>query len=335
MTFIIVGMILYFVLQNKKTEINQLEQQRSDQISDFAVPSSAIDPNDGTVASPEMRGNFVEKSLSKVLVNILKTPEGRAFLEKTIRPAQDPVSGTQYTIKSNNALVLNELFKIKTTVEGSGPKASCGHFVRVNYKITDSHNHIMDSGINKSLHLGEMEIIPALDSIISGMKIGEKRTAVIHQKYAYGAPNFRGNKPHKLAEYYLADITLLDIKPDNFTDDSVKIFDDEIAYAIPCLCGDFIEFNAKISEVSGKVIFDSRKANKKTSMTLGNSAYPMIFSHALFNKIPVGTRTVICKGSHLRSLASEKMSTIFPKEQPKSDEFYLIEFSDLSIAQHR
>ena len=31
-------------------------------------------------------------------------------------------------------------------------------------------------------------------------------------------------------------------------------------------------------------------------MKIGNLNYPMIFSHALHNKIPVGTRTVIAKG---------------------------------------
>jgi hypothetical protein len=36
-------------------------------------------------------------------------------------------------------------------------------------------------------------------------------------------------------------------------------------------------------------------------MQIGNLSYPLIFSYALHNKIPIGSRTVIAKGKLFKS----------------------------------
>ena len=60
-------------------------------------------------------------------------------------------------------------------------------------------------------------------------------------------------------------------------------------------------------------------------MKIGNLNYPMIFSHSLHNKIPVGTRTVIAKGKCFKSFASDN-STIFPNKILPEDEHFMVEF---------
>ena len=77
---------------------------------------------------------IIEKSVSKVLINVLKTQEGRSFLEKIVRPANSPVAGN-YTVKVNDGSIFKELFKIETLIDGEGPQVSCGHLVTVNFEI--------------------------------------------------------------------------------------------------------------------------------------------------------------------------------------------------------
>lgn len=43
-------------------------------------------------------------------------------------------------------------------------------------------------------------------------------------------------------------------------------------------------------------MYDSKSSGNKINMKIGNLAYLVIFSYALHNKIPLGTRTVIAKG---------------------------------------
>ena len=60
-------------------------------------------------------------------------------------------------------------------------------------------------------------------------------------------------------------------------------------------------------------------------MQIGNLVYPMIFSHTLHNKIPVGNRTVITKGKFFKSYASN-FSTIFPETTLPENEYFMLEF---------
>ena len=55
--------------------------------------------------------------------------------------------------------------------------------------------------------------------------------------------------------------------------------------------------------------------------------YPMIFSHALYGKIPTGTRTIIANGSNYKALGMGN-SIIFPKEQLPANEYFMLELSD-------
>ena len=54
-------------------------------------------------------------------------------------------------------------------------------------------------------------------------------------------------------------VTLKEIMPQNFVDEDVKVFDDEIAYKLPLLCGGNSVYNARITKLSNsEVIYDSK-----------------------------------------------------------------------------
>ena len=318
LTILIAAAIIYIVVDAKQAIMPPPPPETQPTISD---------PLDPTAPRPEIEGGFIEKSISKVLINVIKSPEGRSFLEKVVRPADQSITG-EYTQKVNNNSITTELFRMETSAPGDGPKVSCGHTVTVQYEILNMQRVIVESG-TKTFTLGTRDIVPALSNVVVGMRKGETRKATSPKLFAYDSPNFNGKQPPFPTDYYQIKAHLVDVKIDNFVDDNVKIFDDEIAYIVPYLCGDPATFDAKIMRINGEVIYNSVDRNHKITMNIGDNSYPMIFSHALFNKTPFGTRSVICTGKHLQTLSTEPSKLSYKSlPQLNQTEFFLIEFSN-------
>jgi hypothetical protein len=278
---------------------------------------------------PELEGGFLERSLSKLLINVLKTPEGRTFFENMIQPVNKPITADSSGFVLDGAKFIEGMFRMKTSGEGAVGPASCGHIASISYTITTMDDIIVDKG-SKSIQLGARDVIPALETTIIGMYVGQTREAITSSKYAYDDPKFRTANGQPSLNYKVK-VTLLDIVPKTFmSSNDVRVFDDKIAYQMPYLCSERAVFDVTISSIDGKVIYDTNSLKTPISMILGDMAYPMIFSHALCGKIPTGTRTVIAQGKYLRSLVNKNMSRIFPKEQLPPEEFFLIEFKNFS-----
>jgi len=319
LTLAIAAVIIYVVVDAKQS---LMPAQTSKNTPPEPYSADLLDPN---TPRPEIEGGMIEKSVSKVLINVLKSPEGRSFLEKVVRPADRPITG-DYSQKVNNESIIKELFRIEVIKPGEGPKVSCGGTVTVKYEVLNMQRVIIESSA-KTFILGSHDIIPGLSNIVVGMQKGEVRKAMIPKSFAYDAPNFSGKKSEFPSDYYQITATLVDAAASGFINDNIKIFDDEIAYTVPYLCGDKATFDAKITRTNGEVIYNS---NNKITMNIGDNSYPIIFAHALFNKTPFGTRTAICKGEYLESLDANGKNKIFPKSEvrPNHNEFFLIEFSN-------
>jgi len=307
-TFIVAAVIIYVLMNTKFAEFQKSRPQG---------PAPTADTSEVQESKPE--GNFLERSLSKVLINILKTNEGRTFFENLIQPANKPLSqGVGF--KLDNSRLVEAMFKINTYGEGSVGPASCGHIVTAAYQLTTIDNGLVQEE-TKTFDLGGSEVMRGISDIIVGMYEGQSRDGIIPPQYANGAkvPNIA----------YKVKVKLQSIVPKVFAKPlDIKIFDDEIAYSKPCLCGERVTFDVNIKRFNGEVIYDSIKSGRKISMLLGDLAYPMVFSHGLFNKVPVGSRTVIAQGKYLRSLASSKASRIFQNQQPNAEEFFILEFKN-------
>lgn len=310
-TLIIAGLIIYVVMNEKFADLYKdrpvVKQQTTQSPSENAEEA-------------KMEGNFLEKSLSKMLVNILKTDEGRTFFENLIQPANKPLGADGAVFKLDNSQMVTGMFKTKTSgIRKDGP-ASCGHIVTAHYQITSLSNMLVEEE-TKTFNLGGSDVMIGLSDIIVGMYEGETREGMIMPQYAVGA------KDPKVA--YKVKVALQSIMPKMLIDpDKVKIFDDEVAYKRPYLCGERAIFDVKISKCSGEVVYDSQKFDRKVNMVLGDLAYPMIFSHGLFAKVPVGTRTVIAQGKYFRGLAISSVNKIFQKEQLPAEEYFLVEFKN-------
>jgi len=311
LTLAITGAILYMIFQQSIGQIKTPEH-----LQNKPVPTETENSTD---TQTELSGSFFEKTLSSVMINVLKSDEGRMFMESMLQPMNQTVSGSGSGFKMNNDNFIQSIFKIKSFGEGEKGPASCGHIVTVHYKILNHQNVVLDEKVT-TFPLGSEKIAPGLDAVIVGMKIGETRHATISNKY------FQNNSANERPSSFKVNVLLKEIIPQNFIDDSVKIFDDQIAYRIPLMCGNNVIYDAKITKLSNnEVIYNSETSGKKINMKIGNLNYPMIFSHALHNKIPVGTRTVIAKGKFFKSFASD-ISKILPNKALDKDEFFMVEF---------
>jgi hypothetical protein len=284
----------------------------------------------------EPEGNFLEKSISKVAVNVLKTTEGRAFFENMITPINiKSKNDNDIVIKSFNPEIVASLLNLKVIQPGEGPQAICGQDVTIGCEIMNSENFIIQPKTKYQIRLGNRTVIPAIENIVTGMKRGERREAISPSIYAYDIKKFRRKDvafgaPVKI-KVYLDQIS----SPNSFNQDEVKIFDDYIAYKIPLLCGDNINAHIKITKFNGDIIFNSKKTGK-LSLRVGSRDYPIIFGYALQYKIPVGIRVAITPGKYLRSFSVDGLSKIFPNNSslPDLEEYYMVEFSDIDAPQY-
>lgn len=319
LTLLITAAILYMIVQHKTDSWETPKPQSSDNNTENSSDDEEI---------IELQGSFIEKTLSKVVINTLKTDEGKDFIEKLITPMDQPIAGSEQGYIINNNDMLNSLLSIKTFNEEEGQEgpASCGHMVKVRYKMLTANNILVQEKID-SFPLGTGKSVPGIDAVVVGMKTGQTRHAKIPIKY-FNPDEKNSSKVYKLH------VDLLEIMPKNFVGDDVKLYDDQIAYHIPLICGQKVAFDAKITKLSNsKVIYDSTKSGKKIVTTIGNLVDPVIVSHALHNKVPVGTRTVIAKGRLFKSQASNN-SRFFPDKVLPANEYFMLDlmnFDNLSI----
>lgn len=330
---LIIGAILIYTLVQTKiqppAEVAVVQEQQvivTDNTKDAPVEQS----------NTPLTGNFLEKTLSKIVINALHTKDGRIFFEHILQPKNDSAKDSEnnYSVMVNRDLI-QSLFKVKTTGAGTQGKAICGHIATVHYQLMDITNNLLAED-TKTFTLGSRNILPALDILTVGMMVGQTREAVVSAQYTYSKNKIDSIIPGVKVEidpnaFYRVNIVLQSIIPANFIiSDEVKIFDDEISYKTPLLCGEKITLDAKVTKLSnGKILYDSKDHGKKLAMKIGDINYPLIFAYALNGKAPIGTRTVIAKGKYFKGLVT-KSTNIVDLEQLETDEYLMLELSNFN-----
>lgn len=318
-SLIIVALILYNIVKLKISPDNQ----DSMAVEKTTLNNSSTEGNQTSINNDppvSLNGNLIERTISKIVINALNTEEGKAFFENILQPLNKPIDTKDYSIPVHKDLV-SPLFKINTIGNGNIGPASCGHVVTVFYQISDIDNNLITED-TKTFTLGSGSVMLGLDNVIVGMNVGQAREAIISGKYAFNGANNIDNS-------YRVNVMLKSILPQNFVKSSeVKIYDDEIAYRVPLLCGEKVAFNAKITRLAnGEVLYDSKSKGQKVDMKIGDITYPLIFSYGLQGKVPVGTRTIIAKGQTFKALGSS-INKIISQELLPVNEYLMLEISD-------
>lgn len=279
----------------------------------------------------QFQGNFIERSLSKIFANILKTEQGRDAFIKLIHP----VNTNHFT---SNGICLRTKDPIKSIFDikdisllpaAKGP-ACCGQTVAIKYIITDENSKFITEQA-KNLILGAEKPSSVIENIVVGMRIGEIREAVVSSYHLTTADINVDNK----SRAYKITVTLNDIEsPINIPPHAIRIWDQpDEHYAPPCLCGHKISFDVRISQLDGTIIYDTTAKQQRIEMVVGDKHYPIIFSYALFNKIPSGERIVLAKGEYLRSITSNDENKFMQELNLNINvnEFLILEFLNFTV----
>lgn len=270
-------------------------------------------------------GGVIEAYLARTMQKALSTEEGKEFLKQiiTVDPAALMMADFEERASDDGDKreTAKKLFSIRTINYGHGNKVDCGYVVRVQYNITG--NSIAVERDEIQYQLGSAKVLPALDSIITGMRIGESREAKIPARLKANQGENVGND--------IVRVTLHSAIPSFFiNEEEVRLFVKAPNSGRACLCGDTVEFDAKITKFDGTVIFDSKADHKRVKMTIGDMFYPMIFSHILFDQIPSTSAVVITKGKYFNAVGAQNMNKLLTAPINK-EEFYLLELDNLTL----
>lgn len=328
-TFSLLLLIAFLIARHNNGGKNPLITPKSEKEASLEGNSKVI--YDKEEAMPELEGSFSERMLSRVFINALKTERGRLLIEKVFQPMNVPASDPDFSMKMNDRMYLDSALHIKVANEGNSSfKAICGHKVEIDYKIVNMGNIVLESGV-KQITLGRGDIFKSVDNIVIGMREGEVRKALVPSKMAYEDPGYKGKKPLNKTSDYKIKIKLNKINSEMSIEPHTKIFDSEVSFRFPILCGDRIHTQAKIAKLDGKVMYDSRKYSDFLKFRLGEQSYPVIFSHGLFNKQDKGVRTLIFKGKYLESFDGTNSLPHLNLKAFNPKEYYILEFMNSQI----
>ena len=193
-TLFLTAIILFIIFQYKTTYENSgSNNNQSNQIESHKHNSNNVNynnsnnsnsnnnnPTKSKKSDDNITGNFLERSLSKIAINILKTPSGREFFENLIQPATKlGAIDKEVGFKIDNSKIVNSMFSINDFDLGKGFKAVCGQIANVNYSLYDNDDNILMEG-KQTIQLGSNKIAPGVDMLITGMKVGQTRHARIN-----------------------------------------------------------------------------------------------------------------------------------------------------------
>ncbi len=290
--------------QKTEQEIKDKEKDVSDKAKDF---------------EKSMEGNFIERSISKIVSNVIKTEEGKELFTKMIRPTNSFAENNGITIKFDDKKILNSLFKMTEITQGHGMSACCGDKVKINYKLYKSEG---TENQDLELILGDSEL---KNNFITSLFVGMKKNSKISALVPNNSKNLSMNDLQvDHTKYTQIEASLIEILHSDINPSEIKIFNDGFSYFLPVLCGDKIKFNLVIEDLTGKILFTTEKEKAKIEMNLGDKQFPAIFSYAIFNQTISVNRTIIAPAKYLRNFEKK-----FNLSNLNNNQYILMKITDL------
>ncbi|MBF8246702.1 MAG: hypothetical protein ISN64_01755 [Rickettsia sp.] len=279
----------------------------------------------------ELKGNFLERTLSNILVNILNTEQGKKSFQKFSELMEDNIKKIipkDFTIDQSFSDLVS-LEYLKSDQRGKGECIICGQNFHVKYQIMNDNYDILYEQEEKS-SLGASTNTREINMLVPGMKIGETINSIF--KFQFGEFD---DKKFNVNQFYKIFIQLLKKDPPYLmSTEDIFIFDSQVSNVDldKILCGDKISFQFRIIDLSTKkVIFDSQKTF--VTSFLGDTSLPIVFNYALHKKPLKSLRSVICEGKHLKSINSnvEEILLNLEKLGIYHQTLYMVEFYNTSV----
>lgn len=317
LTFFIFILLIYSIVKSKIIDNDSVKNL----FNMMGSPNEAVvDKNSEAPKSApvELKGNFIERSISNIAANVLKTPQGKNFFNKLIQPQYEMSDNIGMVIKGNNNEAIRSLFMITDIKEGLGEALCCGQKAKVSYTIYNDKGE--STSLTKDIVVGSSDLAPNFDSVIVGMSKNSQRSAVL--KNIRELENQMDNEDNQIPQSQV-DATILELYPNNFDVFKILIFDDSYGYTTPILCGDNISLKIKIKTLDNKQLYNS----DKILFTVGqlNTEWPEFFSYVLYNKILPGSRFAIVPTSYILGVAKRLSLNL------ENESYVIIEFYDTKL----
>jgi FKBP-type peptidyl-prolyl cis-trans isomerase 2 len=305
--FAIICFIIYAVYTGNSSLIQDWAKKTSNTISSLkekpTKPTISKDNNDkpsekqgaGLKFAPEDEDSIISNITVNFLNKVLDNPNGRLIFEEIANKAIQQQQG----IFGDD--IANKTYIAKDLTLGVGDKVQCGEKVEIEYNVSESNaisaqpNNIPVKA-KETLIIGRNKNNKNLENGIIGMKKGGTRKIIF--------VNQNAKKQNGKSSYLVADVTLVDFKPgaDNI---NTKVFIEKEDYpgqifGSKIMCGDEVESYYTLYDVKGKILYDSKKENKKIKFIIGDKKTPKAISSGLVGLTENKTKiTLIAKPSDL------------------------------------
>jgi hypothetical protein len=252
--------------------------------------------------------NIVERVVTNVLTDFVKTPTGYVMAKNLLTP-QNQMNITNQYISTSGYNKQLEKYKLEHLRESEGAITNCGQRIKLQYIITDSNETVLDSKVTEyrvgKHNIEEFNILP----------IGLRTGGLSKAKFFSTRDNI------SLQNIFVTLSVLKHIDNNDINTQNIKIFDEYISNNRPIQCADNIRFDFKLSEISGKTISEGSKELK-----LGDTESNHVLSYLLTNMQLMGTRTIIIKAEELKKGKNPIINTEY-----KQNNYIILELKNPSL----
>ena len=295
--------LTYHIYKEKTSSISQYPTQSS---KSFTKDTSNAKSNTNNNLNQEdtshnFEGNVLERFVSHVALNVIKTKTGMSAFNKVIS-AKKPHVHMNENIKINDFNMFNSLLNVKNNNKyRHNIHASCGDNVEIQYFVQDNKSNIIYGNYQKQkCTLGNKEIPMAIENLVINMRPGEIKTATLEGEYIYHLlktyglklnPQTQNDTDRTGKQVYYLQVELNEIfdkKSTQYSANDFIVFNSHISMSTPVMCGENVYITVQIDSINHKNLF-----NDTIKFSLGGSTTPLFINYGAPGLSGQNVRTIL------------------------------------------
>jgi FKBP-type peptidyl-prolyl cis-trans isomerase 2 len=280
----LLGFLAFAIYKYDRNKIDTFSNNISQKVSSVTSilnndPEEVISTPETLTVTEEPSPSFIEKKITNIIRNTLKTPEGKEIVETIVKQLSNEDAKTKKLLLEN--------FYFDEIRTGSGPATTCGQQVELSYGTVPIKTKEDVPTINEKdkrrfiVNLGSGKLSKTLEKSLVGMKKGGRR----HITYTNSRIDI-GNKNYN--SFYFSDVTLNNVIPQpskvKYTKITNKNINTNNTSTQKLRCGDEIILDYTLTDLKGNLLYDS-KTNQlpSKSIKIGEAILTTEISRALDN----------------------------------------------------
>ncbi len=327
LTLIVLVVIAVVVLQEKPKEISNVIESSKQTYSSV----KKITETNETIKKTGQTPTAIENAITNVILNIIRTPDGRKFIdqlsEQTFKNDKGEIE------KITDADMVLQYFVSQANIDNPFHTVGtqCGQAIKISYLLSEFKGDYILNSVGKQRNevtyiLGNSDLPYEMEIYSLGMKINDERITLIEpqnmKREFRNFPKLKKDVNSKVkVEYKLLDYVTEPQKGFN----NLRVFEQRSDSDLKSKCGDRVTADVKVTDIDGKVLF----YKKKLEIQIGGEEMPFIFYKSAENLSPGSSRVLIGEAKFLKNFAGKK--TKFFKEEISDNKKIIIETDLISV----